>query len=810
MIFDRINSNSDSMAQSPSNTICLAILIKPNTTLSDTALLSAKPFIDHWVICSQGLQEQDQLFVRNTLAGIDGHFMSGPMNHYGDAKTALLAQAQTHADWVLLLDLNEELCVLEPVLSLPANADVGVLDIAKKNVVVSEARLFRSTAKVFFNYPAAEQAVLGGLEVDFASSFSISSHADQPDWVGDIVANRFLLDAVLGEFEVDANLLMALGLIELSSGQLDLALTHFEGIYMLAAAEPVLWMAHYLAGNICLAKQQHQGAIEHWQAAFELTPTRAEPLFRLAKMHFDESDFRTAGLLAEQAGSIDKPVEVSYHEPSIYTHTAALLKAQSWHRQGRSEEAIDAVQHLLKQSLSHVIKSQVRATLVEIESADSEKANPTKPPVSSVLTVPCVSNSPRPKLTVGMATHDDYDGVYFSVMSLVLYHQQCLHDIEILIIDNNPSSKHGEAVRGLAERVPNVRYVAAKEYRGTAIRERVFHEANGKYVLCMDCHVFLHAGALRRLIDYFDANSESADILHGPIYYDNHDNFSTHMTPEWREGFYGRWGKDDRGGEIESEPFDIPMQGLGLFACVKGNWPSFNLKFRGFGGEEGYIHEKFRQHGGRVLCLPFLRWTHRFDRPNAPTYPNSWEDRIRNYHIGWEELGLDTRPILNHFSDLLGEANTSSMYSRLLLEKASPLWQYDSIYLFTQKSMPPPSLNGLGVQRIMQTTTSMSELRSLFRRASEQQRPNVLLIVALTESDAEFESAICNAISNFSDLNSRSRDVELIESPVFQVALLAPTLYDFVVDSFTEHSGLDIKKLDELSLAARSTAGNSL
>jgi len=106
----------------------------------------------------------------------------------------------------------------------------------------------------------------------------------------------------------------------------------------------------------------------------------------------------------------------------------------------------------------------------------------------------------RPKL----AAHDDYDGVYFSVINLVLYHQQCVHDIEILIIDNNPNSKHGAAVRGLAERVPHVRYIAAKEYRGTAIRERVFHEANGKYVLCMDCHVFLHAGALQSLIDYFD------------------------------------------------------------------------------------------------------------------------------------------------------------------------------------------------------------------------------------------------------------------------------------------------------------------
>jgi hypothetical protein len=98
------------------------------------------------------------------------------------------------------------------------------------------------------------------------------------------------------------------------------------------------------------------------------------------------------------------------------------------------------------------------------------------------------------------------------------------------------------------------------------------------------------------------------------------------------------------------------MQGTGLFACRRAVWPGFNPNFRGFGGEEGYIHEKFRQAGGRTLCLPFLRWMHRFGRPLGITYPNIWEDRIRNYYIGRIELGLQTADIESHFKELLGEA----------------------------------------------------------------------------------------------------------------------------------------------------------
>ena len=45
-----------------------------------------------------------------------------------------------------------------------------------------------------------------------------------------------------------------------------------------------------------------------------------------------------------------------------------------------------------------------------------------------------------PKLTVGMACYDDFDGVYFSVQSLRMYHSDIMNDIEILVVDNNPNS----------------------------------------------------------------------------------------------------------------------------------------------------------------------------------------------------------------------------------------------------------------------------------------------------------------------------------------------------------------------------------
>ena len=90
-----------------------------------------------------------------------------------------------------------------------------------------------------------------------------------------------------------------------------------------------------------------------------------------------------------------------------------------------------------------------------------------------------------------------------------------------------------------------------------------------------------------------------------------------------------------------------------LFSCRKDAWLSFNPRFRGFGGEEGYIHEKFRRAGRRCLCLPALRWMHRFSRPGGVPYRLTVEDKLRNYLIGHAELGMDIAPVLRHFADFL-------------------------------------------------------------------------------------------------------------------------------------------------------------
>lgn len=252
------------------------------------------------------------------------------------------------------------------------------------------------------------------------------------------------------------------------------------------------------------------------------------------------------------------------------------------------------------------------------------------------------------QLTIGMATYQDFDGVYFTLQSLRHYHD--MQDVELLVVDNYGC----EHTKNLVENWVKGRYILATDTVGTApAKDLVFREAQGEAVLCCDSHVQFGPGAISRLKAYYRDHPDCDDLLQGPLVYDDLASIATHFDPVWRGQMWGVWATDPRGRDPDGEPFDIPMQGMGAFSCRKRAWLGFNPRFRGFGGEEGYIHEKFRQAGRRTLCLPWLRWTHRFGRPGGVSYPLYVDDKLRNYLIGHAELGLDVRPVIAHFAEFL-------------------------------------------------------------------------------------------------------------------------------------------------------------
>ncbi len=244
----------------------------------------------------------------------------------------------------------------------------------------------------------------------------------------------------------------------------------------------------------------------------------------------------------------------------------------------------------------------------------------------------------RDKLTIGMATFNDADGVWFTLQALQMY--QCLEGCELIVIDNFGCDRTRRACE-----LSGAKYVKWTETTGTAApRQRLFEVASGDVVLCVDSHVLIAPRAITQLREA----TLGADMLQGPLL-----GRGDHWEPIWRDCMYGAWawsygawGNSD-GACADNGEHEITMQGLGLFAMRRDAFPGLNSGFRGFGGEEGYLHEKVRRAGGIVRSCPWLSWSH---RPFGPTYKPNINDRIRNYIIGWTELGWDVGQVVEHFT----------------------------------------------------------------------------------------------------------------------------------------------------------------
>jgi hypothetical protein len=295
------------------------------------------------------------------------------------------------------------------------------------------------------------------------------------------------------------------------------------------------------------------------------------------------------------------------------------------------------------------------------------------------LTRPCEYS----RLCVGTVTCGDLDGAWLTIQAIRLYHPEVADRVSFLIVDNNPDAAAATDFEALG--LPStVRYIRLGGCSATTARDLIANEANADLVCNIDRHVLLAPGALAAILAWFDEHPDSRDLIQGPLLSDDLDRVAaTHLEPVWTDGAYGRWNIDDR--IARSWPFEIEMQQLGVFACRRDAWPGLNPRFRGIGGEEeGYLHEKFRRAGGRVLCHPAVRWAHRpaCRSPGSPC-PSPSADVVRNYRIGWKELGWDGAAIDTHFASL-SPGTADPARDRLLADTSrqatNPFTFFDAIF----------------------------------------------------------------------------------------------------------------------------------
>lgn len=451
-----------------------------------------------------------------------------------------------------------------------------------------------------------------------------------------------------------------------------------------------------------------------------------------------------------------------------------------------------------------------------------------------------------PKITIGMATYNDFEGVWATVQSAIMHNDwERPTDVELVVIDTSPEGiDHVDMVRSVVvanksvpldrlprgAKTPLGKHIRSPELVGTtAPRDKIFEHATAPYVVVMDCHVMLHHNSLLRLLKWFERNPDNVDLIHGPMIYDDLNTVSTHLGDQFRAGMRGTWGSiwrtpggtlfvvegqdvsdtadkrednpyarchdlmtlkpwptDENGavhfpcgmtlpakigwigndrvlsslgcvevGKMDSEePIEISGCGMGLFATRRDAWLGFAKHCSGFGGEELNIHDKYRKAGRKALCLPFLRWNHRFGRGGGTPYPHPQDATVRNYVLWSNEIGIPLDRVHTHF--VKGGLLPQDAWDKIVADPVG----------YQVNLAPPPSSADINYSpvdalytEVVNTPRDLNE-NAEFIRAVARDSDNVMAIVKRCEWDvllaAGYPSQLLVLQEETNDLTART------------------------------------------------------
>ncbi|WPV64827.1 glycosyltransferase [Chitinophaga sp. LS1] len=102
------------MSRIPDPSICLCMMVKNEAHIIRRALESALPYIDYWVICDTGSNDDTPAVIANVMQDKPGQLYHTTWKNFGRNRSEVLERARSHADYLLIMDADMTLNVKAP------------------------------------------------------------------------------------------------------------------------------------------------------------------------------------------------------------------------------------------------------------------------------------------------------------------------------------------------------------------------------------------------------------------------------------------------------------------------------------------------------------------------------------------------------------------------------------------------------------------------------------------------------------------------------------------------------------------------
>lgn len=334
------------------------MIVRNEAHVIQRCLASVLPVIDYWVICDTGSTDGTPDAITSALASIPGEIHHHPWENFGVNRTRAIKIAETKADYVLLMDADMVLNIhREFKAALQSDSYLiqysGSLD-------YWQTMLVNSTCDWEYIGPTHEYIhSRTSSPAEKLDAISLTHFADGGERTEKFTRDIQLLTSALSDDPNNTRYLFYLAQSYANLGDVEQAIHFYRKRIDAGGWDEERWYAMYqLAVMLENTGTAIHTVTDAYLRAYEYRPSRAEPLYHLAKMLRIQQRYTLALLYIERALKISYPVDILFVEKSVYEYLASFEYAICAHYTGQIDEAIQANDRVISnpQTPSHIVK----------------------------------------------------------------------------------------------------------------------------------------------------------------------------------------------------------------------------------------------------------------------------------------------------------------------------------------------------------------------------------------------------------------------------------------------------------------------
>lgn len=317
--------------------LCLNMIVRNESAIIERCLRSTLPHVSCYVICDTGSTDDTIACIRRVFdeAGIPGEVHTCAFVDFSQARNEALERCRRSPlafDAILLIDADMELVVTDPRWRETLRGEAYLLrqvtqgDFAYWNMRIMKRTLDARYVGVTHEYLAvnAERNRLEGAHM-FDHSCG-SSHAVKHE------RDLALLTRAHEQNPTDPRTLFYLGQTLREMGRHAEAIAMYERRIALGGWDQEMWYSRYMVALCHQALNDPGRFMMSCLEAYNMRPTRAEPLHTLADHHRLNGRHDTCAMLAEVGLDMPIPDDILFVHESIYrTGFKTLMSISGWY-----------------------------------------------------------------------------------------------------------------------------------------------------------------------------------------------------------------------------------------------------------------------------------------------------------------------------------------------------------------------------------------------------------------------------------------------------------------------------------------------